>query len=313
MMFLIGGSIDQIFDLITFHIDKDEKEWTTGLGGFFGGIWVFATFVTPELSTLSAWLYLRFELKAPANWQDANRLSPLFTIATDGKWFPLTEIKKLDKDVRLLAVYAFAEKVGRLYTPPINQPTIFQKNKKARLALLISVAFLSVAGGVKLAYENGLFDKQYVKYITSASNYFQPKKQSPTYEYPPISLPYNGTIRLYTKKKRIAPLKINTSGQHHYFVKLTDSISGKDVLSVFIRSGQSVDIEVPLGEYYLKYAAGVMWYGENKLFGTETRYSKADQKFVFYQSSNEISGYTVELILQSGGNLRTKKIGAAEW
>ena len=81
-------------------------------------------------------------------------------------------------------------------------------------------------------------------------------------------------------------------------------------MSFFIFGGQSFETEVPLGTYRVKYATGETWYGENYLFGSTTRYSEAEKIFEFTVQGNQISGYTVELIRQRGGNLQTKAISA---
>jgi hypothetical protein len=54
----------------------------------------------------------------------------------------------------------------------------------------------------------------------------------------------------------------------------------------------------------LKYASGLAWCGENELFGPNTVIEEAD-KTLDFSSNNE---WTVELIAQRGGNLRTKSI-----
>ena len=94
-----------------------------------------------------------------------------------------------------------------------------------------------------------------------------------------------------------APLNIitNNSG-YHYFIKVVDWTSGNAVLTIFICSGHSVQVDVPLGSYRIKYAAGKKSYGETYLFGSETLYSEADKKFDFKMRGNQAVGYTVELI-----------------
>ena len=62
-----------------------------------------------------------------------------------------------------------------------------------------------------------------------------------------------------------------------------------------------------------KYATGKTWYGTEHLFGPETIYSEADKTFIFARKENGYSGYTIELILQQFGNLRTQKIQKSEW
>ena len=137
-----------------------------------------------------------------------------------------------------------------------------------------------------------------------------PPKKVPYDEQP---LPYNGT--LYSDYgNRIAPLKIITSeGSPNYYVKVVSTQYWNEVLNVFIRSGQSVEVEVPLGSYEIRYAAGEKWYGQHHLFGPKTQYGKADRIFEFKEVGGYVHGYTVELIWQSDGNLRTLSINPSEF
>ena len=129
-----------------------------------------------------------------------------------------------------------------------------------------------------------------------------------------IPLPQNGTIHVYSKWKRIAPLRIVTSGEKvHYFVKLTDWNTDTVVQTIFVCAGRSAETTVPLGSFRLKYATGETWQGEDELFGDETIFSKAEKRFDFTQEGNNVSGYRVELILQTGGNLSTVRIPKSEW
>lgn len=141
-----------------------------------------------------------------------------------------------------------------------------------------------------------------------------PRKSEPIFTEPIRPLPLNGAIKRYVKDEAIAPLKITTrESGNHYFVKLVDWYTSKTVCTVFIRSGQSVSLDMPLGSYKLKYATGEQWYGTKFLFGPETAYSVADKQFDFEVRGDHVSGYTVELILQPNGNLKTNKISAEEF
>ena len=84
-------------------------------------------------------------------------------------------------------------------------------------------------------------------------------------------------------------------------------------MTFFVNGGESFEADVPLGIYRVKYASGLTWYGAEHLFGPGTRYSEADKTFEFALQGNQISGYTLELIQQRGGNLHTKSISAAQF
>ncbi|MFX0095721.1 MAG: TerB family tellurite resistance protein, partial [Candidatus Hodarchaeota archaeon] len=126
-------------------------------------------------------------------------------------------------------------------------------------------------------------------------------------------LPYNGII---TKKYQqgVAPFRIVTRyPERHNFIKLCDYRTKDAILTAFIRGGTELSINVPLGTYELKWATGKAWFGDSYLFGPETTYSMADDKFNFVQMGDMIRGYTVELYLQSDGNLKSRQVSAFDF
>jgi len=94
-------------------------------------------------------------------------------------------------------------------------------------------------------------------------------------------LPKTGELSVKANYKVIAPFEIKTKEGGHYLVKLADSDTGKDVLTVFVRGGETANVKAPLGKYIVKYASGDKWYGYDHLFGPSTEYSKADDIFDF--------------------------------
>mgnify|MGYP001766199321 CR=1 FL=1 len=129
-----------------------------------------------------------------------------------------------------------------------------------------------------------------------------------------LALPDNGYVVDHVNQEMVAPLKFVTKNDgNHYWIKIFDWTSNVVVKEIFIRSGYSYETSVPLGTYGIKYAAGKKWYGRQKLFGKDTVYSKAEQSFSFSMQNNQYSGYTIELIFQRGGNLRTRGISENEW
>lgn len=87
----------------------------------------------------------------------------------------------------------------------------------------------------------------------------------------------SGELWCQSKKRRVAPLSIevpDTDGEKiNYFIKLKDQ-NKKDVLAVYIPSGQTFKAKAPLGTYDLIYASGETWFGEERLFGPSTMISK---------------------------------------
>jgi hypothetical protein len=119
----------------------------------------------------------------------------------------------------------------------------------------------------------------------------------------------HGMIVEYFEGEALAPFKIITKPHElFYFIKVVEWESKLPVLTIFIYSGQDVDALLPVGSYEVRFASGKTWYGEEHLFGPGTKYEKADQRFDFTISGQQIHGYTLQLIDQQGGNLRKVKM-----
>jgi hypothetical protein len=125
-------------------------------------------------------------------------------------------------------------------------------------------------------------------------------------------LPPQGLYEAYSLLPAIASLTIRTAVGSNYFVKLVDAVTESPVRSFFVYGGSTIEADVPLGSFILKYATGRYWCGEFDLFGPDTTTSQAEDTLTFERIVTD-RGYTsrnweVELILQRGGNLRIKRI-----
>ena len=125
----------------------------------------------------------------------------------------------------------------------------------------------------------------------------------------PDKRPLTSVLSRSDEGSGVAPLTISTrSNDIDYFVKLVEPGNFLPEISLYIRGGEKIEIKVPLGDYEIKYAVGKNWYGENYLFGGTTQVSKTDKIFNFKTEGNQVVGYTVELFLQTHGNLKTTNI-----
>lgn len=111
-----------------------------------------------------------------------------------------------------------------------------------------------------------------------------------------------------TNRAAVAPFSISTSGPGYYYIKLVDAVSGKDAFVLFIHSGIPVEVDVPLGRYELRYAAGTTWYGIEHMFGYDTVYSKSTSPLDFTFDGSRYVGNSVTLYLVRNGNMRTTRI-----
>ena len=140
----------------------------------------------------------------------------------------------------------------------------------------------------------------------------------PIFSEPEQPTPKQGGLefsdRIVLEKGVTAPLKITTRpSDGNYVMKIVDWNTGDFVASFFINRGSTLETELPLGSYKLKFASGDKWYGTEHLFGPTTAYSYVPDKMVFYTSGNYARGHQIELIPQVGGNLKTPRMKAEDW
>lgn len=159
-------------------------------------------------------------------------------------------------------------------------------------------------------YLDGYDPWQIDDYIGGSS---APASSAPVSSEPVGVMPDNGYIFYEYGYDRVCPLTIITQGEYAYYIKLVDAYNGGEILTFFVQPGQTVDIDVPLGDFYIKYASGLTWYDETSLFGPDTAYSEAGDIFYFTEDEESYYGYTVELYMQEGGNLDTYEIEPGEF
>lgn len=190
------------------------------------------------------------------------------------------------------------------YTPPPPK----SKNAERNGSSFGWVWFLVVVGFIWWAVVQDTGNNS--KSNTPAENY---ENSKPTPNYTEVAMPENGAIQIHANGERVAPFEIETAQGANYLVKLVSTHSQQAVMTIFVRGGNTVSTEVPLGTYEVKYASGGKWYGDKHLFGPDTVYSKAESKFTFQDTGYQISGYTITLYQVSNGNLRTSTINPSQF
>lgn len=174
-----------------------------------------------------------------------------------------------------------------------------------KVLLILASTFLVVACAKKVEEAPAQFD-EYKSSETEISNITQEPN------YPEQPLPNTGDTD-NPNLNGIAPLEIRTSTGANYWIKIDDANTNQHVVSYFVRSGETLNVQMPLGSYIIKYATGQNWYGPEHLFGNDTNYSKADDIFNFESNGNQTNGYTIELIMQTNGNLQTENIDKSQF
>lgn len=163
------------------------------------------------------------------------------------------------------------------------------------------------------ASDDRTYDESAAGDSSASATQYEEGPDEPAFDQPQLSLPPNGEVRYFTQAAAVAPFEVQASAGSNYLVKLVDANSGLDVLDVFVGSGSTIEVSVPLGSYAVKYAAGADWYGYEYYFGPETMYSEADEIFYFQDDGYQYTGYTITLYPVVGGTLSTSDIAASEF
>ncbi len=149
------------------------------------------------------------------------------------------------------------------------------------------------------------------KSYNHVNTYQTTKVEMQPFTAPPVQINHGVVLKNYVSG--VAPLEIKTRTGNNYYIKVVNVVDNQAILAAYIIGGHPFEVKVPLGAYEIRYAAGDTWYGTEHYFGPDTAYSKANELFEFTYDSYRYSGYTVELILQAYGNLRTSHIKAADF
>jgi hypothetical protein len=121
----------------------------------------------------------------------------------------------------------------------------------------------------------------------------------------PAPLPETGILRK-NFSEAAGRLKITTQTENNdYFIKLVEPATGQEAAAAFIRSGATLSVQLPPGEYELRYAAGRNWYGWEYLFGTSTSYGRWPRPIVLAPKPRPFDAVSIELIPAQHGKLTT--------
>ncbi len=131
------------------------------------------------------------------------------------------------------------------------------------------------------------------------------------------TLPSNGRLFTPPEPDAVGTFKVQAPDEAHAFVKLIDAASGRIAAAFFVRAGHSAQVEVPLGTYRLRYAAGTQWFGHACLFGRNTQFRRAEGRYPIERwrsaSGERITRQLVDLAAQLGRGPRTVRIRSREF
>ena len=134
---------------------------------------------------------------------------------------------------------------------------------------------------------------------SSTSSYSSTTTPKPTATLTPQTMPANGKVFYCSTTDRPSSFKVTNSGSSNYYMKFVKAGTNTKVITFFVRAYSTVEIDMPAGNFELRYAYGSSWYGESKLFGENTRYAKDEEYYDFSNYTWEISLYTTSNVGES--------------
>ena len=186
-----------------------------------------------------------------------------------------------------------------------NNAGTTEKRKSSGFLVWIWIAMIGAASYLSYAIYSSHMAKDDISQIIDLF------RDGPSYTE--NQLPENGEMYSYAKNPRVAPLEVITLPGDNYLVKLVLANSQATVMTVFIHGGSTVNLDVPLGVYQIKFASGKQWYGYDKLFGQKTSYSKSNNVLSFVDNGHEITGFSLALYNVNGGNFIYSKINKSQF
>lgn len=136
---------------------------------------------------------------------------------------------------------------------------------------------------------------------------------------------YNGKMIITTDYECVCPFEIIADDNTDYYVYLkylkapSSSYENRQLksgasspyetdLAFYVKAGNNVEIDVPIGVYQLYYATGDTFYGTKLLFGDDTACYSSDDLLEFYVSSQYYEGCSITLYAVYNGNFDTDGI-----
>ena len=203
---------------------------------------------------------------------------------------------------------------GRLVPGPSPTPMTVTKPQKGPLLVLGVFTLLSL-GPVLYVFSVPTERPTPTEVNQPTGDYYGSVEPPVDTQPPPIPLTLPETGIISTSLSLVAegpPFKLVTPpGNQHYFARLVDASTDASAVEFFVRAGDNFTVRLTPGTYYLRYAFGETWYGQEARFGPNTQYAKADTDIVLSVGLDGYEGVEIELIEQLNGNLHTVDIDAS--
>lgn len=220
----------------------------------------------------------------------------------------------IDENLFLKCLEIYFDGNGKAFLEAYDAEFSHQKESIIQKILSIWKNNPSAFESIKNKYINSLFNGN----IKEFNEVLDQKLGFKNFTLVEQKLPKNGIVANYTGKIAIAPFKIITSKYSsqtadNYYIKLIDAVSEQLAVTIFVQSGSTVEVNVPLGSYKIRYAVGEKWYGEKELFGHFTSYNKSEEVLDFIDKGDYIQGHSLVLYKVANGNFSTQPMNAKDF
>lgn len=195
-----------------------------------------------------------------------------------------------------------------------NANNIFNKRFLYQLLLLLAFAGI-VSSAIYLQQkerqnkERIRLEQQGIERARAAAIAAQQQEELRKSELP---LPRSGLFRGFSPINA-PPFKVTNSPGANTLLKLIRTSDGVEVMSIFIRAGQTVELGVPVGSYKAKIASGQTWYGNSIRFGPNTSYATLDTILHFTVEGSQLLGNELTLTQIKNGNLKQVPLDANDF
>ena len=325
---LNNDSVKTIEKELDIHLEKQDKEWK-------------ATFKTSEIDKISTELDSAFTQKANdiAHGSDeykraslaSSMNTKLSSIFMQTSYVNSVTIDSIEKAGEGFAVTISYPAPNELYSIAYDEMAKYYKKQGKKLFNKITDTTLSSNLGTYITsgyinkvskkntstihFTNGVLNTQDHTALNKKINDVKLKKMkklakviNSKYVIKALSKPSTSVISGSSSGQ---PLTISLSGSspdtHLTFYKLSGTSldeKGKETIGVFMRSGSSITISLPAGNYKYIGGTGDKWYGHKISFGPDGNYQQSNTLIELQYGYQ----YTLDLGIASGGNVPTKGI-----
>ena len=131
-----------------------------------------------------------------------------------------------------------------------------------------------------------------------------------------VTFPQNGAVVFAEGLNAVslAPLSIQTPpgpGRQRFVILVRDWVTGASVVKLYLYGNSITTIMLPAGQYRLMFVFGIVWEGDDTLFGRATEVFQQQQSFTLVKFTDHAVGERVSLMPMTGGNMPVERIPQA--